>query len=174
MSSYFSSGGSNSPPTWTNFPSTPASLCSFLAYLNTTDTNSTGDGTQYTIGSINALTKIYDLGSNLNTNGTFTAPYTGTYIFSGSIQISGMNAAHTTFIGSFLHNSTNYYGNEVNPYTTMTGSSNTAGSFSYAIKCTANDTVVMQVYVAGSTKTVSVNAGISTFLTTMFTGVFLG
>jgi hypothetical protein len=172
MSSYLTTTGTASPPSWTTLNT--AALCSFLAYLGTTDTNSTGDGTQYTLGSVNALTKVYDLGSNLNTNGTFTAPYTGTYIFSGSVQISGMGVAHTTAIMSFLHGSVNYYSNQVNPFVVMTGSSNTSLVYSYPIKCTANDTVVMQIYVAGSTKTVSVDAGLATVLTTMFSGVFIG
>lgn len=51
----------------------------FLAYLNTQDTNVTGNGATYTLGSGNALTEVYDQNGDFNTNGTFTAPVTGRY-----------------------------------------------------------------------------------------------
>lgn len=52
----------------------------FLAYLNSSDLNVTGDGSTYTLGSVTALTEIYDQGNNFNTNGTFTAPVAGKYV----------------------------------------------------------------------------------------------
>lgn len=63
--------------------------CAFLAFLGTTDSNVTGDGTVFTIGSGNALTKVFDQGTNLNTNGTFTAPVTGKYFLSVTILVTG-------------------------------------------------------------------------------------
>lgn len=71
-----------------NMPSQPA----FLAYLGTQDTNATGDGTVVTIGGGNALTEVFDQNSDFNTNGTFTAPVTGRYLFEVYIQVIGLVA----------------------------------------------------------------------------------
>jgi hypothetical protein len=59
----------------------------FLAYLGTTEQNVSGDGTAFTFGSNNALTEVYDQGGDFNTNGTFTAPVAGKYIFSCSLKL---------------------------------------------------------------------------------------
>jgi len=68
-----------------NFPLQSA----FAAYLGTTDTNVTGDSTNFRIGSGNALTEIFDQNSDFNTNGTFTAPLTGRYFLAGTIYLNG-------------------------------------------------------------------------------------
>lgn len=65
-------------------PNQPA----FFAYLAATANNKTGNGTSYTLGT-DALTELYDLGSNFNTNGTFTAPITGIYDLRTQITITG-------------------------------------------------------------------------------------
>jgi len=51
----------------------------FLAVLPSTDDNVTGEGTVWTLGSVTALTEIFDQNGDFNTNGTFTAPVTGRY-----------------------------------------------------------------------------------------------
>jgi len=56
-----------------NYPFQPA----FLAYLPSSDNNSSGDNTSVTMGSITALTEVFDQNSDFNTNGTFTAPVMG-------------------------------------------------------------------------------------------------
>lgn len=64
----------------------------FLAYLATTATNKTGAGTSYQLGT-DALTEVFDQGSNFNTNGTFTAPVTGKYALNTSSIITGCTVA---------------------------------------------------------------------------------
>lgn len=54
----------------------------FQASLGSSDSNVTGDGTVYTLGTNTALTEIFDQGGNFNTNGTFTAPISGRYFLS--------------------------------------------------------------------------------------------
>ena len=56
----------------------------FLAYLPSNVLNVTGAGNPWQMGSGTALTKVFDIGTNLNTNGTFTAPITGKYFFNAS------------------------------------------------------------------------------------------
>ncbi len=68
----------------------------FLAYLASTDSNVTGDGTGYTLGTNVAFTEVFDQGSNFNTNGTFTAPITGRYFFFSAILTGDLGAANTS------------------------------------------------------------------------------
>ena len=66
----------------------------FLAYLGTIDTNATGNGTTYTLGSSGtALTEVYDQNSDFNTNGTFTAPVTGRYYLQFAVRTNASTSA---------------------------------------------------------------------------------
>jgi len=73
----------------------------FLAYLGTGDSNVTGDGTYFTIGSGNAMTEIFDQNSDFNTNGTFTAPITGQYLFCAQVELDDITSSHTLGLGVF-------------------------------------------------------------------------
>jgi len=73
----------------------PLNPC-FLAYLGSDDNNVTGNGTAYTVGTNVALTEVFDQNGDFNTNGTFTAPVTGRYLFSYSIYYNNMTSAATT------------------------------------------------------------------------------
>lgn len=66
-----------------NMPLQPA----FLAYVTTTITNVTGDGTVYTVI---PDTEAYDIGGNFTlASGTFTAPVAGKYHFDYSMSLGG-------------------------------------------------------------------------------------
>ena len=150
---------------------------SFFAYLNSTTTAVTGANTPYTI--------IYDtigynLGSafNLGTS-TFTAPITGFYNFSLTVQVGTVNVSNTT---ESLYLSTSNYGNMVlfagNPATMMTAASTglpqtrVSASGSAYINMDAGDTVTSVVNVSGGTgNNVRVQGTLSsTFLLTFFSG----
>lgn len=60
----------------------------FLAYLGTSATNVTGNGTTFQLGSGTALTEVFDRAGNFNTNGTFTAPATGVVWLAGNVELS--------------------------------------------------------------------------------------
>jgi hypothetical protein len=61
----------------------------FFAYLAATQSNVTGDNTAYNItGAI--WTEVSDVGACFS-NGTFTAPTTGRYVFSGNIRLNNAN-----------------------------------------------------------------------------------
>lgn len=67
-----------------------------FGYLNATDTNATGNGAVYTLGSTGtALTIFFDQQSNLTTAGVFTAPVTGKYLVGAQIVYSSLTAAMT-------------------------------------------------------------------------------
>lgn len=72
----------------------------FLSYLAGTVTNKTGAGTAYTIGT-DALTEVFDRGSNASTAGVFTAPVTGLYWLKGQVTCTGATIA-TTFVISIV------------------------------------------------------------------------
>lgn len=86
-------------------PNTPA----FLAYLGTTDSNSTGNGTLFQLGSGNALTEVFDQGSNFNpATGVFTAPVTGRYRFEAHAHIIGCTIATDMQVRVVTSNRTAY------------------------------------------------------------------
>lgn len=72
----------------------------FLSYLAATATNKTGAGTAYTLGT-DALTEVFDRGSNATTAGVFTAPVTGLYFLKSQITLTGCTIA-TTFVISIV------------------------------------------------------------------------
>lgn len=86
-----------------SYPLQPA----FLAYLGTTDANVTGNGTTFTLGSVTALTEVFDQNGDFNTNGTFTAPVTGRYQFNW--QAEGTGATVATTMTSNLNTSNRNY-----------------------------------------------------------------
>jgi hypothetical protein len=74
----------------THFPDKPQ----FYAYLASADANVTGDGTVYRLGTITALTKVYDNLVNLNTNGIFTCSVAGQYAFNMGMSFFDLTSAH--------------------------------------------------------------------------------
>lgn len=103
----------------------------FLAYLGSTDTDVTGNGTVWRLGETTALTEVFDQNGDFNTNGTFTAPVTGRYCFSGQMSMlsavgGGQQAtgyivtSNRTIYGTTLptrNRVTNFYG--TNDYITL-------------------------------------------------------
>jgi hypothetical protein len=82
----------------------------FLAYLPTDDLNCTGNYTTVQIGSITALTEVYDQNADFNVNGIFTAPVTGRYNLSGNCQTmtpvgGGVNTGYFIYTSNRI-----YYG----------------------------------------------------------------
>lgn len=87
-----------------NYPLQPA----FLGVLGTNDTNATGNGANYTLGSGNALTEIFDQGGDFTTAGVFTAPVTGRYQLSYNLSYSLLTAL-MTYVSSNIFTSNRVY-----------------------------------------------------------------
>lgn len=126
---------------------------SFLAYINTSLTNQTGDGT---LVNLSYDTVFYNNGTVFGSGTTFTAPVTGLYRIGASLLLSNLGAGHTsvTFV---LGNSTTL--NQVYLASCNPGAGRTAGNLFLASGCldlqmTAGNIANLSVLVAGSTKTV--------------------
>ncbi len=89
------------------FPRTPA----FLAFLSSSDPNVTGGTEIYVLGSSNAVIEVYDQNSDFDvTTGTFTAPITGRYHFSGFFTAENITEETTLGEISITTSNANYKG----------------------------------------------------------------
>lgn len=91
----------------------------FFAYLPSDVLNVTGAGSPFQLGSGTALTEIFDINSDFNVNGTFTAPVTGKYYFNVAAVFLGTTApilSTAQFVASnrILNNSTRGQGATTN------------------------------------------------------------
>ena len=86
----------------------------FLATLGTTDTNATGAGTTFTLGTGNALTEIFDQGGDFVTTGTFTAPVTGRYQLSFQLVYGALTAAMTSVTANIVVSNRTFGGGNIN------------------------------------------------------------
>lgn len=133
----------------------------FSAFISGADNNVTGDGTTYTIGTNTAFTEIFDIGSNFNTNGTFTAPVTGRYFFTANIRMSGLTAAMTFGQILIVTTARTYYFNQINCGAVRTVAL-AADLYTFEGTCiadmTAGDTAICQVYITGGAKTADIGS----------------
>lgn len=116
----------------------------FLAYLGTTDSNVTGNGATYTLGSGNALTEVFDQGGDFNVNGTFTAPVTGKYFLSAMVDVIGCTIANIFSI-HIVTTARSY----IFPHTRAAGSGDQSMPLCVFANMTAGDTATVQVIVQG-------------------------
>ncbi len=117
--------------------------CFFLR-LNATETNKTGDGTTYTLGTGATLTIDFDKGSNCTTSGVFTAPITGIYDLRSQITITGATIA-TSFIISIIATAKTY----TYTFTKAAGSQDESVAISALVSMTAADTAHVVITVSG-------------------------
>jgi hypothetical protein len=115
----------------------------FLGYLAATANNKTGDGTVYTLGT-DALTEVYDRGSNFTTAGVFTAPVTGIYDLRAQVTVTG-NTIATTFIISIVTTARSY----IYTFIKAAGSQDESIAISALADMTATDTAHVTIAVNG-------------------------
>jgi hypothetical protein len=75
------------------YTNTAAANPCFSAYIPSQDSNRTGNGATYRLGTNVAFTVIFDPSSNFNTNGTWTAPKTGKYKLNMAVRITACTVA---------------------------------------------------------------------------------
>lgn len=148
--------------------SSGGSFNGFQAYLSGNVSNVTGDGTVYTIP---FNTTSYDIGSNFNTGtGTYTAPTTGYYLFTGVVFFTATDPSQTQGTINLVTTATNFQLYTVNAYA-MAGNAVAVLPWSKMCAMTAGDTATIVLTVQGTSKNVIVG-GLLTFTT--FEGQFLG
>ena len=145
------------------YPLQPA----FQAYLGTTDSNVTGDGTTFRIGSGNALTEVFDNNSDFNTNGTFTAPVTGKYFFYVFAITQNTISSMTTYQLVIQTTAAGFNQAYQNGFANNAAGAFLGGNGSVICQMTAGDTCIFNIVVSGGTKTVEVYSGGANGLTSV-------
>ena len=145
-----------------NWPLQPA----FFAYLSSTATNKTGNGAVYSLGT-DALTEVFDQGSDFNTNGTFTAPVTGIYDLRSQVTITGTTVA-TTFVLSIVISGTSAR-TFTNTFSRAALAADQSCQISALAQMTATDTAIVTITVTGEAGDTDDIGGSATAIT-YFTG----
>ena len=135
-----------------------------MGKLSDSNTNTTGDGTTITFGGTDGdFTEIFDVNGDLGADGVFTAPVTGKYHVSGSLDLKGFIASHTDVqIQYAASNRTSLV--RYNPGDLFDGyASSVVFPYSCLMDMDANDTLTLTYRVRGDTKVVDPgNAGFHT------------
>ncbi|PIQ96549.1 MAG: hypothetical protein COV67_09055, partial [Nitrospinae bacterium CG11_big_fil_rev_8_21_14_0_20_56_8] len=123
---------------------------SFLAHLTGNQSNVTGDGTDYDItGAI--WTEVADVGGDF-LDGTFTAPVSGTYVLSASIEFLGVTSAHTTGDYRIVTSNANIKIFNGNFYQAADASGKLTTSGALVVYMDASDTAFLRVRISSGAK----------------------
>jgi hypothetical protein len=148
-------------PTGANGPTGPAisgnttdtTRCCFAATNSATLSFSKGANNLVTFNSV-----VFDQNSNFNTStSTFTAPVTGTYLFTYLIDLYTVNGTTEFYAFLQVNGTTDYFICEINPTAVISSGFCTTGS--HIIKLTAGNTAQLYVFGSGGTSTYSLYSG---------------
>lgn len=146
-------------------PTQPA----FSAYLASADSNVTGDNTSWTLGSVTALTEVFDQNADFNVNGTFTAPVTGRYRLGTCYYVQDIGAGHTKGFITFNTSNRLYYSNTISPAASRASTNDMSLSVEIFADMDAADTATTTIQVDNSTKTIDI-LGLATNFYSYFYG----
>ena len=148
------SNGAGVAPTYQASGGLPA--VRFQANLSGTDTNVTGDGTNFQLGSGNAFTLVFNTGSAFTTGGVFTAPTTGTYFFFFGITTGDTTVAHTTWSPIITTTANAFTIAYINGFVNVGAGGFMGVNGSAFCQMTAGDTCTFNIIVSGGTKVVDI------------------
>lgn len=114
--------------------------------------NVTGDGTNYTIL---FPTERFDVGANF-ASPTYTAPVTGKYLLTISMELRGLTSSHTDMLWHAVTSNLTYSLGRYNPYAISVSGIITANGSVY-VDMDAADTMTITVQVNGGTKVVDID-----------------
>jgi len=152
------SNGASANPSYQNRVA-PGLSSGFSATLNGDDAWNFGSGTYQFGTSGNAVTKLFDVGSNLTTGAVFTAPNTGYYLFGGIFYMFATigtvitNRIQITIQSTSVGLSYNVYGQP------QANTVNQTSSFSQLFQMSAGNTVGFYMSANVGTITMTVKAG---------------
>ena len=158
IQSYTSGGPTISDTGQVLFPGQP----SFLAFLDTTQTDETGDAT---VAQVDFNAEIYDQTSNFASS-TFTAPITGKYLLTANIACDGRTTAATQIAIEITTSNRRYSRTEG----VGAGTSGIGINMSTVADMDASDTAVAKCMVAGEGSKVIDFVGNGTILYSYFAG----
>lgn len=144
----------------------PLNPC-FLVFKNNDSLNVTGDGTVWTVV---WDTEIYDQGNDFASN-TFTAPVTGMYFFSVSVDPTGLSSDNTSWYVQLVTTGATYRGYLRNPWAYKYVNT-TLCKLDVIAPMTATDTAYVQLMIGGSAKDADIqgNAGTGGPMVNYFSG----
>ena len=147
-----------------NYPLQPA----FLAILDVTLADVTGDGTLYTVIFDN---EVYDQGDDLNIGtSVFTAPKTGRYALEVGLLFGDLAAGHTNGAISIVTSNRQYQNSTMSYGAAMTVSNQLALSQSVCADMDASDTAHITALVSGGALVVDLVSGGATNPLNYFSG----
>lgn len=173
------SSGAGSDPTWKDQSAlTQPTYPCFLASLTSPATNVTGDTTIWYFGTTGGGTTgtQFDLGSNTSTIGgvfTFTAPFTGVYLFHGLIEWDSVDNTFHDANCSIVISGTDartVNGVTLNAATSFNTSNNMTTFCTAIVNMASGDTAILNGNVSGGAKTVGVFGGAGPSVNTYFEG----
>lgn len=125
----------------------------FLAVLDSTISDVTGDGTGY---SIVWDTTVFDQNSDFDGTSTFTAPVTGRYRFDIGVTLGDLAAGHNNINPQLITSNRSYAYYQINPGAARDVNNNLAYCFTCIVDMDAADTAYVRIAVYGSTKVVDI------------------
>ncbi len=128
----------------------------FQAFPASVGSNKTGGGTVFTIGTDPALTEVYDVNSDFNTNGTFTAPVTGKYYLGCAVMTQNTTVSMTTWQLKIVTSNRTRSLSYGNGFANNAASAFLQGNGSLTTDMDAGDTATFAIAVTGGTDTVEI------------------
>jgi len=133
----------------------------FLALTNATQSNVTGNGQVVNLTGA-YWTETYDTGGDFS-NGTFTAPETGKYIFNGCVSLSGVSSNHTWGKWTLVTSNRTFYGAIFHPTNTALLGNDWRQTTAWVVDMDINDTAYMAIQIYYTDTTVDVTSDMTYF-----------